>query len=351
MRLKVAEKIRTLRRGLNLSQEQLSERLGVSFQAVSKWERGETYPDIELLPSIASFFNISVDELLGANETAENNAVDEIVEELRKYDLKRNYVRMVEIAEEGLTKFPNNHLLMAWIVYGSSKINPKRSIELGEYVISNCKKQNILNWVNTELCYAYYNNGEKEKALGLARKLPLKSQSRNDVLRDLLDGGEQVKYILTSIIALQVNDFRCSIQKLLPYYTYEEQISLLEKCIGFIDVLFESDDDFASMKQKTEIYIQIAKCHAQNNEKDKLIESLHKAIECAEAHDKYPYGTRSSSILRSCRKFNFETVVSSPNVHPCQELKKTILEQLKTDKDFEFLWGNDTLSALIESKI
>ena len=65
MKLKIAENIRKLRHNLNLSQEQLAERLGVRFQAVSKWERGETYPDIELLLSIASFFGISVDELLG----------------------------------------------------------------------------------------------------------------------------------------------------------------------------------------------------------------------------------------------------------------------------------------------
>ena len=79
MKLKIAENIRKLRHDLNLSQEQLAERLGVRFQAVSKWERAETYPDVELLPSIASFFGISVDELLGTNEIEEKEMLLESI--------------------------------------------------------------------------------------------------------------------------------------------------------------------------------------------------------------------------------------------------------------------------------
>ena len=64
MKLKIAENIRKLRHNLNLSQEQLAERLGVRFQAVSKWERDERMPDISLLPAIAEIFGITTDELL-----------------------------------------------------------------------------------------------------------------------------------------------------------------------------------------------------------------------------------------------------------------------------------------------
>ncbi len=351
MKLKIAENIRKLRHNLNLSQEQLAERLGVRFQAVSKWERGETYPDIELLPSIASFFNISVDELLGTNEIEENMAVEKIVEALRMYDFQKDYVKLIEVAEEGLTQFPNNHLLMAWIVYSSSKINPKRSIELGEYVISNCKKQNILNWVSAELCYAYFYNGEKEKAITKARRLPLKAQSRNDVLRDLLEDSEQAKYILSSTIRLQINDFQCSIQKLLPHYSYEDQLILMEKCIGLIDVLFESDDDLNSMKQKADFYIEMAKLNVQNSENDKAIECLQKAIKCAEKHDIYPYGTHSTSILRSCKKYNYEVVNSSPTVHPYQKLKETLLESIKSDDVFSVLTSVPAFQEFLNTNV
>ncbi len=53
------------RKASNLTQEQLAKKIGVSFQAVSKWETGLAYPDIELLPALASIFQISIDTLLG----------------------------------------------------------------------------------------------------------------------------------------------------------------------------------------------------------------------------------------------------------------------------------------------
>lgn len=53
------------RKAGNLTQEQLAEKVGVSFQAVSKWENGTAYPNVELLPHIASVFQISIDALLG----------------------------------------------------------------------------------------------------------------------------------------------------------------------------------------------------------------------------------------------------------------------------------------------
>lgn len=58
-------KIGELRKSMGIGQHDLADVLGVSFQSVSKWETGTTMPDIALLPSIAEYFNVSVDELLG----------------------------------------------------------------------------------------------------------------------------------------------------------------------------------------------------------------------------------------------------------------------------------------------
>ncbi len=65
--LPVAETIRTLRREKNITQDELARELGVTFQSVSRWENGIAYPDIELLPKIAAFFDITTDRLLGAD--------------------------------------------------------------------------------------------------------------------------------------------------------------------------------------------------------------------------------------------------------------------------------------------
>ncbi len=54
-----------LRKKSGMTQEKLAARLGVSFQSVSKWENAQGYPDIELIPVIASVFQVSIDALLG----------------------------------------------------------------------------------------------------------------------------------------------------------------------------------------------------------------------------------------------------------------------------------------------
>ena len=68
MKLNLGNQIRINRRRMNLTQEQLAEKFGTSPQAISRWEIGATYPDIEMLPMIASFFETSVDTLLGVTE-------------------------------------------------------------------------------------------------------------------------------------------------------------------------------------------------------------------------------------------------------------------------------------------
>ncbi|MBE6617715.1 MAG: helix-turn-helix transcriptional regulator [Ruminococcaceae bacterium] len=72
--LPIAEIIRNKRREKNVTQDELAQALGVTFQSVSRWENGVAYPDIELIPKIALYFEITTDELLGANEEARKEA-------------------------------------------------------------------------------------------------------------------------------------------------------------------------------------------------------------------------------------------------------------------------------------
>ncbi len=64
----IGERIKYHRKRLGMTQEQLAERIGVSAQAVSKWENNLSCPDISILPELAALFGITVDELLGKNE-------------------------------------------------------------------------------------------------------------------------------------------------------------------------------------------------------------------------------------------------------------------------------------------
>ncbi|MBQ2278772.1 MAG: helix-turn-helix transcriptional regulator, partial [Clostridia bacterium] len=82
MKLSLGDNIRTFRRAMDMTQEQLAELLGVSFQSVSRWENGTTYPDMELLPALARIFSVTVDALLGMSDEERQKNFEEIKKSL-----------------------------------------------------------------------------------------------------------------------------------------------------------------------------------------------------------------------------------------------------------------------------
>ena len=84
-----SDKLKSLRAEKKVSQEKLAQYLKVSFQAVSKWENGNAYPDITLLPDIARFFGVTIDELLCVELIDENRLFEEYSEKAAHVPLWR----------------------------------------------------------------------------------------------------------------------------------------------------------------------------------------------------------------------------------------------------------------------
>ena len=83
--MNLGNKIRELRRAGSLTQEQLAAALNISPQAVSKWEMGASYPDMTMIPIIASFFKVSLDELFDFDVKNVEKEIEEIRLEYGKY--------------------------------------------------------------------------------------------------------------------------------------------------------------------------------------------------------------------------------------------------------------------------
>ncbi len=120
--LKISEVISRERKRLDLTQEELAKALYVSPQAVSNWERGG-YPDITLLPSIANFFRITVDELIGNDEVSVKSDVESFLE---KYE-KVSYKERLTLAKIYHKKYPQNFEIME--VLGGSIVEIKDNWE------------------------------------------------------------------------------------------------------------------------------------------------------------------------------------------------------------------------------
>lgn len=100
MKLNLGNQIRMNRRRMNLTQEQLAERFGTSPQAISRWENGTTYPDIEMLPMIASFFGTSVDAMLGCTEEEKQKFCTELQESFENAVRAKDIEKSIELMRE-----------------------------------------------------------------------------------------------------------------------------------------------------------------------------------------------------------------------------------------------------------
>ncbi|MBQ4590542.1 MAG: helix-turn-helix transcriptional regulator [Clostridia bacterium] len=102
MKLNLGDNIRTYRRAMDMTQEQLAEQLGVSFQSVSRWENGTTYPDMELLPALARIFSVTVDALLGVSDEERRIQFEAVCETLKKelYAEKKNEESITAVLRE-----------------------------------------------------------------------------------------------------------------------------------------------------------------------------------------------------------------------------------------------------------
>jgi transcriptional regulator with XRE-family HTH domain len=108
MNIEIGQTISHLRKKCNLTQEQLANSIGVSAQAVSKWETDSSYPDINLLPVIANFFKVSTDYLLGFNLTESNKDISDILHEIRQLNYNANYQAALELIGD-VSSYPINY--------------------------------------------------------------------------------------------------------------------------------------------------------------------------------------------------------------------------------------------------
>ncbi len=165
MTIYLGENIKKLRRENELTQEALAEFLGVTFQSVSNWERGESYPDITMLPEIAGFFKVSVDELLGINKAEDET---EIIRELEAYDNLTDEKLKQKIIIGLKERFPNNFRIllryMTCLVHFSELTDEsiKKIIAIYNNIQHNCSNDKIRISAKRHIVELYKGLSQKE---------------------------------------------------------------------------------------------------------------------------------------------------------------------------------------------
>ncbi|WP_336785009.1 helix-turn-helix transcriptional regulator [Paenibacillus sp. MMO-177] len=171
MKLNIGSKIINMRKEKSVTQEQLANAVGVSIAAVSKWENGNTYPDITLLPEIASFFNVSVDALLDYKVEPKN--AQDYRDRIKEITKTSDFNIGLPLAEEALKKYPNDFEIL--LQMGHLTLNKGTSSESPD-------KETVLKSID------YFN-----KALSVQPSdTPVKKKTSNRTLRLLMGPSESL---------------------------------------------------------------------------------------------------------------------------------------------------------------
>lgn len=124
MNLPMSNIIRRLRRERDITQEELAGAIGVTYQSVSRWENGQAYPDMELIPKIAQYFCISTDILFGTDSETLDNRINA---HYQKIDESKNEPeKFYQACKEAYDEFPNEFSFGLWLCrcYVTNGIRP-----------------------------------------------------------------------------------------------------------------------------------------------------------------------------------------------------------------------------------
>ena len=204
MQLDLGQKIRELRRRDGRTQEALAEAIGVTSQAVSRWEANGGYPDMEMIPSIANYFGISIDELFGYNNER-SKKIDELAAKIDQMNFQNNGVDInidecICLARNALIEFPGNEKIMlclasvlynaGYVRYGECHLSDdegydvldiekhrtysewKEAISLYEKLLKTMENGEPRHRVICELTQLYLNTGEHTRALEVIESAP-----------------------------------------------------------------------------------------------------------------------------------------------------------------------------------
>ena len=187
--LYIAENLKQLRKEKDLTQEDVAEMLHVSPQSVSKWERGETTPDITLLPALANLYKVSVDALIGMDRINDEQMKDNVFANGYKHLRTDATAAAIDVFSEALKLYPDDedylsYLAMAHALDDDAAQLPT-AIALCERILAEGRGLKTCHTTRAALCFIYQKAGEKEKALACARNLPHRRESREVVMAEL----------------------------------------------------------------------------------------------------------------------------------------------------------------------
>lgn len=350
MTIYLGENIKRLRKENEITQEKLAEFLGVTFQSVSNWERGESYPDITMLPEIAAFFKVSVDELLGLNKAKAQIKIDEYLE---YYDKNRFIDTSLTFNKFkiAIKEFPQDYrivvrymeLLMCDTSPDSSDYEKvsRELFSLYENIQQNCTDDSIRMWSKRLICQhlhtkSHYSNNEEYQK---------ECEKIMEEMPDLINTKDYLSTMLITDKEKHYNACSTSIENLIfllehsvdHYCLYDEKftpeykIRALEKMLTVYNLFYTSGNFGKSWADVIYNHGHLGHLYAQCNDNIKALNNLKKCAAYAREYDLLPenkeYNTQFFENRTFTKKLRGKTM--------CQRMYYLMTEKYPLPEEFK----------------
>ena len=321
MKISLCENIRALRREKGVTQEEMASVLGVTAQAVSRWESLGGYPDMELIPTIAGYLGVTVDRLFGVEGDRERR-IDEILRRSEEFEIEyqtddSKCDKCIALLREGLAEFPKDERLthrLAGVLSATGWMRHREWLDYGEDGhIRHCFDRHRENeyWneamklyesligsrnsgIRTDSIFGLLilkrNIGEYDRACELAWLLPTIRYSREIMLASATDGVPQAGYLGEALLELAYEFAEQLIYALINDISFFGSDMPTEKVKGTLylfDLIGDGENLGVYEREISYIYLYLSRLQWERGYHDEAFGSLYLSLDHARMFDDF----------------------------------------------------------------
>ena len=313
MNVKIGAIIKRLRAEKHITQDTLATAMGVTPQAISRWESEGGYPDIELLPALADFFSVSIDELLGYRSSEREQELARIKQELERLAEVGSVDQRIAYARNAFARYPNDYEIrdhLALALYFSWEENRNEAL-FGEIegllktIVEECREEDTRYDAIGTLITLYKETGQRDKVSELIRLLTPMKYCREFTLSWGIGDGNTEIYIqdeidkLTDCLGTAISSYALSEDLPNDPSTWDKKIQMLTLSNRLYEMIYDDNLMFYHVRLSRNYWLISTYQISQGKSLDTL-ESLERMCDHAVKYDMSfaaDHGKHYTSIL------------------------------------------------------
>ena len=364
-KIKIGERIRLLRKKNDVTQDRLAEHLGVTPQAVSRWESGVCYPDMNYLPSIADYFSVSMDDLLCYTGVQKAARVKEYLAEVEHLLDRDRVTDALEVLRRAMADIPSDHSLQleaagVLSLYAGMLMDSgsgerieaavtavlSEAVSLCRHILEDCTDDSLRDETKKTLCDIYAHQlGDTVQAEEIANQLHGMSVSREIIRATVLTGDVAFEQAQENLILFADNiwwhlyNLACVPDISGDRYSTADKIAILQKGIALFEVIFEENPLFYADRLANS-YRQLAMLYLSVGHADEALDSFEQMADWAIRFDGRPDTATYASVIINRVAYDKENDTEAKGMSKCARLLRgnfsaRIWSPIRSDERFK----------------